>query len=730
MTPPEIAAGAALERAGLSLALDDGVRQWSRDALRDEVERFATFLRGRGTRVFATLMDNAPAWIVADLAASLAGVVHVPLPVFFTPAQITHALGAAGVDTVLTMPEAAARWPQLPATPCEVAGQTLACLRLPAGAVRMPPDTAKITFTSGTTGAPKGVCLSAAAMRRVADGLVQALEPLDIRRHLCALPFAVLLENIAGVMAPLTRGAACVVMPLQSLGLAGSSSFDPARFHAVVAAQRPDSIILLPQMLRAWAGYLHGAGLRAPDSLKIVAVGGAAVGARLIAQAQAVGIPACEGYGLSEGASVQTLNLPGADRPGSAGRALPHAQLRIAADGEIEVAGSLFAGYLGDPTPAPAWWPTGDLGAIDADGFLHVQGRKKHVLITAFGRNVSPEWTETALRSEHAIAHAAVFGDAQPSLSAVLWPVHADASDAALAQAVAGANAELPDYARVLRWTRGQAPFTTDAGMATANGRPQRAAILQLHAAALGLPDPIDPSTSHEPAMHFHARLVEQTAAARMGLLSTPIIQGCLRGEVSLPSYLAFLEQAYHHVRHTVPLMRAFKARLTHRTAWLSDALDEYIEEEQGHDEWILDDIRACGGDADAVRHGAPGHATDVMVAYAYDTIARRNPLGFFGMVHVLEGTSVSLALMAAEQIQKPLALPDAAFSYLRSHGTLDQEHVAHFQLLMDQIEDSQDQADIVHAARAFYRLYGDVFRGLPLPLVAAAEPLLAGADA
>lgn len=216
--------------------------------------------------------------------------------------------------------------------------------------------------------------------------------------------------------------------------------------------------------------------------------------------------------------------------------------------------------------------------------------------------------------------------------------------------------------------------------------------------------------------MSFHDRLVEQTADTRANLLGTPIIQGCLRGEVSLPSYLAFLREAYHHVRHTVPLLQACKAALPARNAWLREPLDEYVEEERGHDEWILDDIRACGGDAQAVREGLPGHATEVMVAYAYDTIARRNPLGFFGMVHVLEGTSVSLALMAADQIQKPLQLPDAAFTYLRSHGMLDREHTAHFELLMNQVEDPQDQADIIHAARAFYRLYGDVFRSLPLP--------------
>lgn len=225
--------------------------------------------------------------------------------------------------------------------------------------------------------------------------------------------------------------------------------------------------------------------------------------------------------------------------------------------------------------------------------------------------------------------------------------------------------------------------------------------------------------------MRFFPQLQQQTEAARQGLLAALIIQGCLRGEVSLPSYVAFLEQAYHHVRHTVPLLRACRAALPPRHAWLREPLDEYVREEQGHDEWILDDLRACGADAEAVRHGEPGHAAEVMVAYAYDTIARRNPLGFFGMVHVLEGTSVNLALLAADRIQEPLGLPDAAFSYLRSHGTLDREHTAQFAQLMDRIEDPADQRAIVHAARAFYRLYGDVFRELPMP-----QPQRAGAPA
>ena len=468
-------------------ALDDGRRAWSAAQLDDAVAAAGKALASAGARVLATVLDNGPAFVALDEAALQHGIVHVPLPQFFTAAQMQHALQAAGVDTLWMAPSLAATWPGLSWWPVDVAGERLMQARLPAAEVPMPAHTAKITFTSGTTGAPKGVCLSADALQRVARGLVEAMAPLQIERHLNALPFAVLLENIAGLMAPRLHGATLLTLPLRELGLAGSSSFDAAVFQAAVQRLQPHSLILLPQMLRAWCAHLMQTGQRAPASLKLVAVGGAAVGAPLIRAAQALGIPACEGYGLSEGASVQTLNLPGAERPGSAGRALPHARLRIADDGEILIGGSLFSGYLGDDTPVPDWWPSGDLGRIDEDGYLHVSGRKKNLLITAFGRNVSPEWVETALRCHPAVLQAVVFGDGAPALSAVLWPTQPDLDDAALQAAVDAANATLPDYARIARWTRGRAAFDARTGLATANGRPQRDAIQQRHAGALGL---------------------------------------------------------------------------------------------------------------------------------------------------------------------------------------------------------------------------------------------------
>lgn len=481
-TPMPFAAAFAI--AG-SAALDNGRRQWTSREMDEAATALAQLLGSHQVKVFATLMDNSPAWVIADLAALRAQVTHVPLPVFFTPEQVAHALRASGVDALMTLPHVAAQWPQAAAHPCPVAGESLVLVRLPGTPPPMPAGTAKITFTSGTTGTPKGVCLGAGAMNAVAAGLVQAMAPMGIRRHLCALPFAVLLENIAGLMAPLSHGATCIVLPLADIGLSGSSGFDAARFQQAVVQHQPDSIIMLPQMLRMWTGWLTHAGQRAPPCLKFVAVGGAAVGARLIMASRAQGIPAYEGYGLSEGASVQSLNLPGADLPGSAGRALPHAQLRVNADGEIEVAGSLFAGYLGDTQAAPEWWPTGDLGSIALQGFVHVQGRRKHVLITAFGRNVSPEWVEGALQAESGIAQAVVLGDGEPALSAVLWPVHPATTDASLHAAVEAANNTLPDYARIANWVRATAPFTAASGMATANGRPQRAAILAAHTSAL-----------------------------------------------------------------------------------------------------------------------------------------------------------------------------------------------------------------------------------------------------
>jgi pyrroloquinoline quinone (PQQ) biosynthesis protein C len=221
--------------------------------------------------------------------------------------------------------------------------------------------------------------------------------------------------------------------------------------------------------------------------------------------------------------------------------------------------------------------------------------------------------------------------------------------------------------------------------------------------------------------MTFMDRLNGATREERDYLLGAPIINRSLRGDITLQDYVAFLTQAFHHVRHTVPLLMATGARLPQEKEWLREAVAEYIEEELGHQEWILNDIAACGFDKEQARESAPSFATEMMVAYAYDTVQRGNPVGFFGMVHVLEGTSVAIADKAADAIRDALNLPEKAFSYLRSHGALDIEHCAFFESLMNRIDDPADQAQIIHSAKAFYRLYGNIFRTLTNDIAMAA---------
>lgn len=214
--------------------------------------------------------------------------------------------------------------------------------------------------------------------------------------------------------------------------------------------------------------------------------------------------------------------------------------------------------------------------------------------------------------------------------------------------------------------------------------------------------------------MTFFERLITETLEGQATLAAVPQIQDGLAGRISRETYIAYLTEAYHHVCHTVPLMQAAKAGLDDAHAGFREALDEYIAEETGHEAWILNDIRHCGGDAEAVRRGPPRPATQAMVDYAYDYIAKVNPMGFFGMVLVLEGTSVQLATQGASAVAKSLNLGPECFSYLTSHGALDQEHLVFFQKLMDRVDDPADQAAIIEVAKGIFDRFAAVFRAIP----------------
>ena len=443
-------------------------------SLWQQIEQLAGALQGAGIRRLALQLDNGLLWALIDLACTRAGIVVIPVPHFFSPAQQAWLLESSGADA-LVGPEhegwqAAAPLILMTGRPDE---QALPLWRrIPASLPELPAGTAKITYTSGTTGQPKGVCLSLEQMTSVCESLALRVAPARVEQHLTLLPLATLLENLTGLYVPLLTGACSRIPSLGELGFSGSSKLDPAALAQALLRWPSHSLVLVPELLRLLLALCANTPALAErlKGLRFVAVGGGKVAPELIAHARALGLPVYEGYGLSECGSVVALNGPDADRPGSVGLPLPHCQVTIAADGEVMVSGSAMLGYLGEEAPAIPSIATGDLGRLDEEGFLHITGRKKNVQITAFGRNFSPEWVEAQAQLCPAIARIVIFGDGQPANVALIQPL--PGSQSHLPEQIARLNQQLPDYARIHHWL----PVALDQlpGLLTANGRPRR----------------------------------------------------------------------------------------------------------------------------------------------------------------------------------------------------------------------------------------------------------------
>lgn len=469
-----------------ALALTGEQHVLSYQGLGDAIEQIGALLRTIPARALGLAVDNSPLWAVLDLAGLANGKVIIPLPFFFSAEQIAHSVRDAGITCILTdQPDQYQKI--LDDCGIEVgtsfthiiSGQELTEIRLDNVAMKaLPAGTVKVTYTSGTTGHPKGVCLSAEALHQVADSLLSATRGKPEDRHVSLLPLSTLLENLAGLYVPLLAGASCHLLPLATVGLNGSSGLNVHKMLDTLIRYQATTTILTPQLLHAAVTAVE-AGHARPAQLRFVAIGGASVSERLLQRAQALGIPVFEGYGLSECASVVSLNTESDRLIGSVGKPLPHVRLKIAGDGEILVAGATLLSYIGsEPVAADGYWPTGDIGHLDREGFLHLTGRKKNIFITSYGRNVSPEWVERELTLHPAIAQAAVFGEARPWNVAVIVPRgNSPEIAAAINQAIADANHVLPDYAQVKYWLPASTPFLPQNGQLTANGRLKRDAI-------------------------------------------------------------------------------------------------------------------------------------------------------------------------------------------------------------------------------------------------------------
>jgi len=442
-------------------------------------------LQASSYKTVAFYADNSPAWVIVDLACRMADVTLLPLPAFFSDQQLRHAVKQAGVTAILHCNDD--RLSQLLALNDQQA-LTLTSLGLVLNAfeqpvVALPETTAKITFTSGSTGHPKGVCLSNDQQLRVAQSLLSATG-LVAPIHLSILPFSTLLENIGGIYAPLLGGGTIIALPTSSLGFNGSNGsngFDLTRLLATISQYQPNSMILLPELLMALVAAISK-GWQPPSSLKFIAVGGSKVSPSLLQRGQALGLPVYEGYGLSECGSVVSLNSPSDMKLGTIGKVLPHLNVTIE-HGEIVVAGNTFLGYINEPdSGSKAKIYTGDLGFFDENNFLHINGRKKNLLISSFGRNINPEWVESELLSKGLLQQCVVFGDAKPYCVSLLYPRDSNTSDETIQLLIDSVNQQLPNYAQIAQWTKLIKPMSFANGLLTSNGRPVRQKIINDYA--------------------------------------------------------------------------------------------------------------------------------------------------------------------------------------------------------------------------------------------------------
>lgn len=419
-------------------------------------------------------MQNSYEWIVIDLACQHAKVLCTPIPQFFSHQQKKHLVEQTQPDAVFGSPAEAN-------APYEV----VSCLSIKAffmgksQTINVPNNTSKITFTSGSTGTPKGVCLSTENQLTVAVSLVSAIG-VEHPKHLVLLPLATLLENIAGIYAPLLAIGQVIIVSDNEKGLKGNRLVDLPKLLQCISTHRPNTMILVPELLQALIiGCSHD--WQPPSSLKFIAVGGSKVDAAMILEARQLGLPVYQGYGLSECGSVVSICTNTNEPTDSAGQALKHIQLKRI-NGELVVSGSCFLGYLGEPA---SWYPTsvitGDLVDIN-DNYLSVQGRIKHLIINSYGRNISPEWIESKIAATGLYKQNIVVGEAKPHLCALLMPMSTEISNEKMQDAIDAINLDLPDYAKIVDFIIVDVPFTQQNGLLTENGKLKRDAIANAYA--------------------------------------------------------------------------------------------------------------------------------------------------------------------------------------------------------------------------------------------------------
>jgi long-chain acyl-CoA synthetase len=465
--------------AALRAPCDEGPVECSYLELDRRVRELARRLIGLGIEPgdrVAILGTTTPEWTVADLGVLATGAIVVPIYHTNAPVECAYVLSHSGARAVLCendgqvarVESIRARCPALEHVLTFGGGDQGPLVdegEVDARAAGVTPDdVATIVYTSGTTGPPKGCRLTHANLVAAMDGSVLRLGLDDSAVIFLFLPLAHVLARITqlvtldvgGTLAYWRGDGAKVLDDLKAMSPthvpAVPRIFEKIRTRALTTAQDGSR---LERRVFDWA-LATGAAMRAAERagtsgswlrarhaiadrlvlarvrdlfggrLEVALTGAAPIDPDVLAFFDACGVRVLEGYGLTETCASGTLNAPAAHRFGTVGRPLDGMECAIAADGEIRLAGPIvFAGYHDDPTATAAvtdgrWLLTGDLGELDDDGFLRVTGRKKDLIITSSGKNISPANIEAALRESRWVSQAVVIGDHRPYLVALL----------------------------------------------------------------------------------------------------------------------------------------------------------------------------------------------------------------------------------------------------------------------------------------------------------------------
>ncbi len=268
-----------------------------------------------------------------------------------------------------------------------------------------------------------------------------------------------------------------------------------------------------------------------------------------------------------------------------------------------------------------------------------------------------------------------------------------------------------------------EAPHISSGPKETSPGKVQKmndqseikASVLHLAKTKIAFPHSLKEKRAMPANRSFNSvydRILEGTAEAKASLVLQPGVERLLSEGMSREEYLDFLEQLYHIVWHFCPTMAAAAARCDDSKRDLRYALYHDIAEEKGHELWVLNDIKALGGDVDEIVNSKPAIPVQAMIGYNYYIAERRNPYGVLGMIHSLEEISAKYAARVSALVAHRIGVNDGAgFSFLGSHGTMDMDHVHHFKDMVNSMTNDEDVEAIIEAAEVNYALFGALFR-------------------